>query len=146
MDKKGCMLGVAKNIKVLVPSNATTQFIQQPGTQESVTIIKCVSGKGQYLLPFIIWAAKTHCNNWHPLNALSLLFFATSPNSYIDKKLKYQWLSKVSEPATAFGVENQKRILLLDGQKSHLTGHFLGFCHNHNILLMCLPPHSTLLL
>ena len=60
--------------------------------------------------------------------------------------LGYQWLSKVFEPATAFGVGNQKKILLLDGQKSHLTGQFLGFCHNHNILPMCLPPHSMHLL
>ena len=32
MDEKGCMLGVAESAKVLVPLNATTQFIQQPGT------------------------------------------------------------------------------------------------------------------
>ena len=31
MDKKSCMLGVAKSAKVLVSSNAITQFIQQPG-------------------------------------------------------------------------------------------------------------------
>ena len=74
------------------------------------------------------------------------MFFANSRNGYTNKKLGYQWLNKVFEPATVSGVGNQKRILLLDGQKSHLTGQFLGFCHNHNILPMCLPPHSMHLL
>ena len=63
MDKKGNMLGVTKSVKVLVPSNAVTQFILSLGTQESVTIIKCVNGKKQCLLLFINWATKTHYNN-----------------------------------------------------------------------------------
>lgn len=31
----------------------------------------------------------------------------------------------------------------MDGHSSHLTSQFLGFCHDHNILPLCLPPHTT---
>jgi hypothetical protein len=31
----------------------------------------------------------------------------------------------------------------MDGHNSHLTGKFLGFCHDHKILPLCLPAHAT---
>ncbi len=68
MDEKRCMLGIAESAEVLIPTAAKSRFIQQPGTRESVTIIECVNARGDVLPPFIIWAAKTHRNNWYPFS------------------------------------------------------------------------------
>ena len=31
----------------------------------------------------------------------------------------------------------------MDGHGSHITGKFLGFCQDNNILLLCIPRHLT---
>ena len=32
---------------------------------------------------------------------------------------------------------------ILDGHASHFSWEFLSFCLEHNMLVLCLPPHST---
>ena len=34
-------------------------------------------------------------------------------------------------------------MLICDGHDSHITGDFIEFCMDNNILLMILPPHSS---
>jgi hypothetical protein len=35
------------------------------------------------------------------------------------------------------------RLLILDGHGSHLTGQFISFAIDHNIVFLCLPPHTS---
>src|SRR5271170_1385657 len=35
------------------------------------------------------------------------------------------------------------RLLILDGHGSHVTGEFLGYCIQHKIVLLVLPPHTS---
>jgi hypothetical protein len=35
------------------------------------------------------------------------------------------------------------RLLILDGHGSHLTGAFIAYAVEHNIILLCLPPHTS---
>lgn len=37
----------------------------------------------------------------------------------------------------------KKRMLLLDGHVSHVNSHFLQRCIDYNLILVCLPPHTT---
>jgi len=96
--------------------------------------------------PFIIWSAKEHRNNWVPLSldkSMDGTVFAVSPNGYTDHELSFEWISKVFHPATAQRCRGHTRLLVMDGHSSHLTGDFLGFCHDNNILPICLPSHTT---
>jgi hypothetical protein len=68
------------------------------------------------------------------------LVFATSPNGYTDHELSFEWVSKVFHPAT---LALPRAHLVMDGHSSHLTGQLLGFCHDNNILPICLPSHTT---
>ena len=69
--------------------------------------------------------------------------FATSPNGYTDHELSYEWVSKIFHPATIERCRGHTRLLVMDGHSSHLTGDLLGFCHDNNILPICLPSHTT---
>jgi hypothetical protein len=69
--------------------------------------------------------------------------FTTSPNGYTDHEPGFEWVSKVFHPATAGPSRGRTRLLLMDGHSSHLTSQFLGFFHDHDILPLCLPPHTT---
>jgi len=38
------------------------------------------------------------------------------------------------------------RLLIMDGHTSHVSWQFFDYCLEHNIIPLCLPPHSTHLL
>src|ERR1700684_1150493 len=146
MDEKGCILGLSERAKVLIPSESEVSYKQQPGNRESVTIIECVNGAGDVSPPFIIWSAKEHRNNWIPLSldkSMDGTVFAISPNGYTDHELSFEGVSKIFHPATVQRCRGHTRLLVMDGHSSHLTGKLLGFCHDNNILPICLPAHTT---
>jgi hypothetical protein len=67
MDEKGVILGIAASSKVIVSKKSIHRQVIQPGTRESVLIIKCIAANGLSLLPFIIWKARQHQDSWYSL-------------------------------------------------------------------------------
>lgn len=63
----------------------------------------------------------------------------------MDQRLGILWLKEVFEPATA-AIKPLPQLLILDGHGSHVSFDFIEFCVQENILLLCLPAHSTHLL
>jgi hypothetical protein len=149
MDEKGCILGISEKARVLIPSSSRVKYIKQAGDRESVTVIECIRSSGVAIPPFVIWKAHTHRDNWVPVTmrqSMDGTAFATSPNGYTDHELGFEWLRTIFHPATVQSARGHTRLLIMDGHSSHLTSKFLGFCHDYNILPLCLPPHTTHLL
>ena len=69
--------------------------------------------------------------------------FALSDTGWTNDNLGLQWLKEVFEPETWPSGRSHHRLLLIDGHSSHLTLEFLEFAMEHNIHLLCFPPHST---
>ena len=40
-------------------------------------------------------------------------------------------------------IKGKYRLLILDGHTSHVSLPFIEYCEEHNIIPLCLPPHST---
>ena len=64
---------------------------------------------------------------------------------WIDSQLALFWLESIFGPLTAT-VVGVTRLLIIDRPGSHITYAFVKFCAEYNILLLCLPSHSTHLL
>jgi len=71
--------------------------------------------------------------------------FSFSPNGWTDDAVALKWLTELFEPCTA-SIAPLPRLLILDGHGSHITWEFVSFCKEKNIILFCLPSHSTHLL
>jgi hypothetical protein len=52
----------------------------------------------------------------------------------------------VFEKYTKDRTDGEYRLLILDGHRSHVTPEFDLFCKDHNIITLCMPPHSSHLL
>jgi hypothetical protein len=52
----------------------------------------------------------------------------------------------VFEKHTKARTKGPYRLLILDGHRSHSTPEFDLFCKEHNIITLCMPPHSSHLL
>ncbi|KAF1999405.1 DDE-domain-containing protein, partial [Amniculicola lignicola CBS 123094] len=149
MDKKGCMLGQAQAAKVVVGASTTQKkraFIQQPGNQELVTAIECVSAAGVVIDPLIVFKGKFHQDKWVQMDGgRSGWSYALSQKGWTDDELGLEWL-KIFEQATRPALPREKRLLIMDNHGSHLTGKFLRFAIDHKIIVLCFPPHTTHLL
>lgn len=67
-----------------------------------------------------------------------------SPKGWTDQELGLRWLQKDFKPQTAaWNHSNGYCLLILDGHNSHGTYEFCKFATDHNIIILCLPSHTT---
>ena len=71
--------------------------------------------------------------------------FVLSKTGWTNDKVGLLWLMDHFEPNTQ-SATGHPQLLIIDGHSSHLTLEFIEFCSNHQIQLLCFPPHSTHLL
>jgi hypothetical protein len=117
------------------------------GNREWVTIIECVGSNGCSIPPVVILKGKEHQASWYQGSALSQDWrLATSQNGWTTDIMGLRWLKEVFEPYSKHYSVGSKRLLILDGHSSHLSAEFDGFCKEHAIICLCMPPHSSHLL
>ena len=67
-----------------------------------------------------------------------------SPKGWTDQELGEMWMRKDFEPATtARNKTGGHCLLILNGHNLHCTYRFCKFASTHNIIIICLPSHTT---
>jgi len=94
----------------------------------------------------IIVPGVIHQQLWYTATSIpDNYLLATSKSGYNNDELTIKWIGHFQR----FSAERQSgeyRLLLLDGFGSHCTKEFLAYCEVNNIVVFCLPPHSSHLL
>ena len=109
------------------------------GQKGQITVIGCASATGHTIPPFIIFAAKQLNPNWMK-DELAGTRYAVSDNGWIDQDLFHFWLT---EHFLENAVASRPLLLLLDGHSSHFKPDTIRFAKDHNVVVFCLPPHTT---
>ena len=148
MDEKGFLMGVASRAKVLCRRGRRNPRVTHDGNRELVTVVETVGALGCALSPLIINKGKgQYMGCFQNLTEKERGYqFGYSPKGWTDNRLAMLWLETVFEPETASITAGLPRLLILDGHGSHITYEFARYCDEHDILLLCLPSHSTHLL
>ena len=69
---------------------------------------------------------------------------STSDKGWTDQELGSAWLEQDFDPATAArNVSGRHCLLILDGHNSHCTYQFCKFAESRNLIVICLPSHTT---
>jgi hypothetical protein len=120
--------------------------LAQPGNREWATVIQGVNAQGWAIPPFIILAAQYHLANWYTeYNLPADWCIVTTNNSWTTNKVGLDWI-KYFNYYTAPRTKGTHRLLILDSHESHYSTEFELHCQNHNIITLCIPPHSSHLL
>ena len=69
-----------------------------------------------------------------------------SNNGWTTDDLGYLWLTTVFDKHTREHTVGPYRLLILNRYSSHNTLQFDQYCKEHNIIMLCMPPHSSYLL
>ncbi|OCK78530.1 DDE-domain-containing protein, partial [Lepidopterella palustris CBS 459.81] len=69
--------------------------------------------------------------------------YACSESGYTDSKISFTWLTRVFNPQTKERAGPKPRMLMCNRFGTHETLEILQFCLENNILLCCLPSHTS---
>lgn len=65
-----------------------------------------------------------------------------SPKGFTDTELGESWL-RYTDEATKDRAAGAYRLIIFDGHSTHLSFEFIEYALDHNIILLCYPPHTT---
>ena len=123
--------------KVLSIRNSKNAYAITADTKEQITTL-CAISAADVLPPMHIFPGTRF--KYNPmLNCVDGAYFGRSPTGWISTELFYGWIANFF----AKRVTVRPVILLVDGHSSHIDMHTSKFCRDNNILLYCLPPHSS---
>jgi len=144
-DETGFRMGQSGQ-SIVVTSSERKQRPKTLGsdTTEWVTVTQGVNAQGWSLPPYLIFKAKDFNTSWFQ-DLPSGWKIGVSPNGWTSNEHGLEWIKHFHQHTIqkTIGV---KRLLVLDGHDSHLTSEFQEFCSQHNIITLCMPPHSSHLL
>ncbi|KAI1508857.1 DDE superfamily endonuclease [Pyrenophora tritici-repentis] len=118
----------------------------QPGNREWVTLIAAISAAGWSVPPFLIFAGQYHLSAWYEEAEIPRDWaIAVSDNGWTNNELGVEWLKHFNAHTQARTI-GARRLLIIDGHKSHQSLAFQELCKENNIYTLCMPPHSSHLL
>jgi hypothetical protein len=147
-DETGFQMGAAATCKVVTSARTRGRpSVTQPGDTEWVTIVECINALGWTLPPMVILAGKVHISTWYDEGTFPGNWkIALSDTGWTNDELGLYWIKEVFDPNTINRTVGQYRLLILDGHGSHNTPEFDQYCKENNIVLLCMPAHSSHLL
>ena len=104
---------------------------------ENVTVVVACNATGTYIPPFIIFKGK-RMREEYKMGTPPGTEVAMSETGYINEDLFLTWLKHFNLHRS-----QGRCLLILDGHSSHLSLQCLEYCVEHQIELLCLPPHTT---
>ena len=109
------------------------------GNKSQITVVGCVSASGHAIPPFVIFDAKSLNKEWTK-GEVPGTTYGMSSKGWVDTELFQGWLT---DHFIQFAVGALPLLLLLDGHSSHYQPDLIRFAKEHDIILFCLPPHTT---
>jgi hypothetical protein len=143
-DETGFMMGVISTAMVVTSSERSGRAKAiQPGNREWVTVIQAVNALGWSLPPFVVVKGVYILLSWYDEFKLPKHWrLSVSDNGWTTNEIGLDWI-KHFELHTQSRKVGGYRLLILDGHDSHHSTEFELFCQDHNIITLCMPPHSS---
>ncbi|GFO19616.1 LOW QUALITY PROTEIN: tigger transposable element-derived protein 6-like protein [Plakobranchus ocellatus] len=125
-----------------VLSYLENKFVYQVGSEAKtlITALICCSATGHYTWPMLIYPG-TQFRGIKPQEVFEQSFKGRSENGWINQNLFFEWLKLVFVPQTTH--IKKPLLLLVDGHVSHQSLQTSSLCDENQIILYCLPPHSS---
>lgn len=137
-DETGCPL-CPKSGRIVAMKGATDVYTISGNSKEQVTTLCAISAAGSVIPPMHVFAGKRFKND--PMKgSVPNAFFGKSKKGWMNTELFHNWLAEhfvKRAPAIC------PLVLLVDGHSSHIDINTAKVCKKNDILLYCLPPHSS---
>ena len=144
MDKSEFAIGEKEAGRCIINAKIRQQFQARPGRQEWFTVLECICTNGSIVPPLVILKAKNLSIEWISVNIHGHWQFNCNSKRWTTNEHGLDWLIRCFDPKAENKAAVQYRLLICDGQDSHITAEFITYCMDNNILLMILLYSSHL--
>ena len=100
----------------------------------------CAASAAGFPLPPMIIYPKAYPGGAYTFAGPDDAVYGKSESGYVDSELFIKWMEKIF---LKFAVPERPIILFIDGHKSHVTLDVIDMARNNDVILFCLPPHTT---
>ena len=140
----GSSIGIANGAQVVVDSSISTAYEAQPGWQEWVTAIECISATEDKIPPLIIFKGTNLLSTWLPYPLPPGWMFSFNESGWTSNYHGVGWI-KHFDARTRGNLTslNEYRLLICNGHDSHISADMVNYCIQNHIDLLLLPPHSS---
>ena len=109
------------------------------GNKTQITVLGCVNAAGQTIPPMVVFSRKRF---YHALSEGEVpgTLYGMSDSGWMDGELFSNWFSN---HFLHHAVSSRPLLLLLDGHSSHYTLDLVKTAAEHEVVIFCLPPHTT---
>ncbi len=112
---------------------------QYLGTTEHIAMLCAGSASGSALPPMIIYP-KSFPGGQYKFGGPDDALYGKSESGWVDSKLFLEWMKQIF---LRYAVQERPVLLIIDGHKSHLTLECIDLARENQVILLCLPPHTT---
>jgi hypothetical protein len=127
-------------------SQLRRKYQAEPGRQEWITAVECISADGHTIIPLIIFKGDNLMSSWIPIDVVGKWKFACNSKGWTSNIHGEEWLKRCFDPATKAKAQGHYRLLIYDGHDSHISAAFVRYAIDNHIVIFLLPPHSSHLL
>jgi hypothetical protein len=107
---------------------------------ETIFVITCCSTEGHFLPPVCIFKGVNKKEEFEEGLPPGSAIIMSKKSAYVTSKIFMAWMKDHFLPRKPSG----KVLIVLDGHSSHVSDNeILDFANENNIVLLCLPSHST---
>lgn len=125
--------------KVVARKNTKHVYAQSSGTSDHITLLCGASAAGVALPPMIIFS-KAFPGGSYKFDGPDDAVYAKSESGWIDSELFLVWMKKVF---LKYCGSQRPVLLFIDGHASHVNLDVIDLARESDIILFCLPPHTT---
>lgn len=143
-DETGFMMGIIAPAMVVTRADRRGRSkAVQPGNREWATAIVCVNGEGRDIPPFLLVSGINHLASWYTESDLPANWpIKPTGNGWTNNETGLDWIKHFEKHTRPYR-QGGYRMLILDGHESHGSYDFQAYCKEQNIIILCLPAHSS---
>jgi hypothetical protein len=119
VDETGFSIGSSRKSVVLLDQPNQRREKKQPGQQEWITCLECVSASGVTLPPCLIFKGQNLNSGWIPDETPAGWRFITSKKGWTSDLIGFEWLKTHFQPFVS-RTSNSRHLLIIDGHSSHV--------------------------
>src|SRR5437868_8341516 len=125
----GCSIGTLQTSNVVIDTSVSEAYEAQPGRQEWLTVIECMSAVGEKIPPYIIFKGQNLMTSRLPKLKPKGWMWAANASGWTNNYYGMQWI-KYFESSTREQLQSPDdyRLLLCEGHDSHVSVEFVSFC------------------
>ncbi|KAJ8939879.1 hypothetical protein NQ318_023219 [Aromia moschata] len=140
MDETGLQLNNKPGHVIAKKGSKNIAGISSGEKGETITVISCCNAEGVFIPPTCVMKGKIKKPEFEDGMPPGSLVYMSQKSAYVNSEIFFQWLRDQFVPRKPIGVV----LLLLDGHASHCSNvEMLEYCVEHDIILLCLPSHTT---